>query len=139
MTYQMKDSGAREQHKGGAVRDVRTGKGRYDLISPIALRRLAGVLERGSNKYSDRNWEKGIPMGRCMDSALRHLNQYLEGARDEDHLGQAMWNVMVMIHFEETRPDLNDLPQSSAFSKTNELVSTQGVEVHDGICIPTKD
>ena len=35
------DSGERQQYATGAVRDLATGKGRYDLISPIALRRLA--------------------------------------------------------------------------------------------------
>ena len=111
--YITKDSGQREEYTTGAKRDVQANKGRYDLISPVALRRLAGVLERGSVKYGDRNWEKGIPMSRCLSSALRHLFQYSEGMRDEDHLAQAMWNVMAMIHFEETKPELNDLPKET--------------------------
>jgi hypothetical protein len=112
--YITKDSGNRESYEDGAVRDVRSGKGRYDLLSPIFIARLAGVLERGAAKYADRNWEKGIPMSRCADSALRHMFQYLGGARDEDHLAQAAWNLMAMIHFEETRPDLNDMPNREA-------------------------
>jgi len=96
-----KDSGKREKYISGAVRDVRSGKGRFDLITPIALKRLASVYERGSLKYSDRNWEKGMPLCRYLDSALRHLFQYLEGMRDEDHLAQAVWNVFSMIHVEE--------------------------------------
>ena len=112
--YVTKDSGEREQFETGAKRDVQTGKGRYDLISPVMLRRLAGVLERGAEKYGDRNWEKGMPMSRCMNSTLRHLNQYLAGERDEDHLAQALWNIMVMIHFEELRPELHDLCPASS-------------------------
>jgi len=46
-----------------------------------------------------------------LDSALRHANQYLEGHRDEDHLAQAAWNFFAAMHFEETRPDLNDIPR----------------------------
>ncbi|MBA3816057.1 MAG: hypothetical protein H0X29_05980 [Parachlamydiaceae bacterium] len=49
-------------------------------------------------------------MSRILDSALRHINQYREGNRDEDHLAHAFWNLMAAIHFEELRPDLNDLP-----------------------------
>lgn len=49
--FLVKDSGRREEFTGGAVRDVREGKGRYDLISPIAMRRLALVYEKGANKY----------------------------------------------------------------------------------------
>jgi hypothetical protein len=107
--YIIKDSGSREQFETGAVRDLREGKGRYDLITPIGLRRLAGVYERGCVKYSPRNWEKGMPMSRCLDSALRHINQYLEGYRDEDHLAQGCWNLMAAMHFEELRPELNDI------------------------------
>ncbi len=106
----MKDSGQREQHTTGAVRDVRTGKGRYDLISPVALRRLAVLLEKGAQKYAERNWEKGMPMSRFFDSCVRHLYSYLNGMRDEDHLAAAMWNVHCMMHFEELRPELNDMP-----------------------------
>jgi hypothetical protein len=114
--YITKDSGQREQHKSGAVRDVRSGKGRYDLITPLALKRLAGVYERGSIKYADRNWEKGMPLSRYLDSALRHIFQYIEGMRDEDHLAQAMWNIAAMIHIEEVidrgllPKELNDMP-----------------------------
>lgn len=99
--YITKDSGKREKHKTGAVRDIRSGKGRYDLISPLAVNRVAGVYERGSIKYNDRNWEKGMPIGRYLDSALRHTFQYIEGKRDEDHLAQACWNLMSAIHTEE--------------------------------------
>lgn len=111
-----KDSGQREQFESGAIRDIREGKGRFDLISPIALRRLAGVYERGAKKYTERNWEKGMPLTRYLDSALRHLNQFLEGDRSEDHLAQAMWNVASMIHIEEAiekgllPQELNNLP-----------------------------
>jgi hypothetical protein len=111
-----KDSGKREEFETGSRRDTREGKGRYDLISPLALRRLALVCERGAGKYGDRNWEKGQPMSRYLDSALRHLQQYLAGDRSEDHLGQAMWNAMALIHTEELTANtgmpatLNDLP-----------------------------
>lgn len=100
----------------GAQRDTRTGKGRYDLISPIALRRLALTLERGASHYGDRNWEKGMPICRLLDSALRHLFQYLDGETDEDHLGHAMFNVMALCHMDELiqsgymNADLDDRP-----------------------------
>jgi hypothetical protein len=106
----LKDSGKREKFDSGMVRDQRSGKGRFDLISPIALRRLAVIYEKGATKYEPRNWEKGAPMGRFLDSALRHLNQYKEGYRDEDHIAQACWNLFCILHFSEIKPELNDLP-----------------------------
>lgn len=95
-----KDSGERRAFSTGSVRDAATGKGRFDLISPIALERLALMYERGAAKYDDRNWEKGQPVTRVMDCALRHLNKHLAGWRDEDHLAAALWNVAAMIHIE---------------------------------------
>jgi hypothetical protein len=36
--------------------------------------------------------------------------QYWKGDRDEDHLAAVIFNLMAIIHFEETgREDLNDL------------------------------
>jgi hypothetical protein len=100
-TYCVKDSGRREETATGAVRDSRDGKGRYDLISPLAIRRIAVHLEKGARKYTARNWEKGFSFTRMLDSAFRHLYQYQEGARDEDHLAAVCFNVMAIMHFEE--------------------------------------
>jgi hypothetical protein len=97
----VQDSGSRQEFIGGSVRDTQEGKGRYDLISPIALHRLSMVCQQGAQKYGDRNWEKGQPLSRFMDSAKRHLNDYLLGYRDEDHLSQAVWNIMALVHTEE--------------------------------------
>jgi len=91
------DSGEREEFDTGSRRDTREGKGRFDLLHPFAQKRLALVMERGAKKYGDRNWEKGQPLTRYLDSALRHINDYLAGERDEDHLGQAMWNLHAAV------------------------------------------
>lgn len=110
--YVTHDSGHREVFGTGMVRDRREGKGRYDLISPHALRRIALILERGAVKYLDRNWEQGAPYSRFLDSALRHTEQYLEGLSDEDHLAAACFNLMAIMHFEELgRTDLDDRPK----------------------------
>ncbi len=107
----------REKYCNGAVRDKRDGKGRYDLISPFAMERLALVMEKGAKHYADRNWEKGIKITRFLDSAFRHLNQFLEGKRDEDHLGHAMFNIMAIMHTQEMivnevlPGELDDMPE----------------------------
>ena len=97
----IKDSGKKQVFDSGAQRDSREGKGRYDLIPNTALRRLALTYEAGAKKYGERNWEKGMPVSRFLDSALRHINQHIEGKHDEDHLAQAMWNIAGAIHMEE--------------------------------------
>jgi len=101
ITRKTKDSGQRTTFESGAQREIISGKGRYDLISPFAIKRLAEILERGAIKYSDRNWEKGMPLGKYIDSAMRHLTQHMMGMRDEDHIGQALWNLHAYIHTEE--------------------------------------
>lgn len=106
----LKDSGEREECDSGMVRDTQRGKGRFDLISPFALLRLARIYEKGSYKYADRNWEKGTKFGRFISSALRHVIQYMMGLRDEDHLAQAAWNLFAIMHLEETKPEYDDMP-----------------------------
>lgn len=97
--------------ENGAMREPSTGKGRYDLITPFGLERLARWYELGAQKYSDRNWEKGIPFSRYFDSAMRHMNKYMMGMKDEDHLAAACWNLLAIMHHEERgQYHLNDLP-----------------------------
>ncbi len=109
------DSGAREEFDTGSRRDTRKGKGRYDLVSPIGLHRLAQHYENGAAKYGDRNWEKGQPVSRYIDSALRHLYSFLDGDRSEDHLSAVSWNAMGAIHTQvkvsqgELPKELNDV------------------------------
>lgn len=100
-TYVVRDSGAREEFATGAKRDTEDGKPRYDLISTFAKRRLALHLARGAKKYGERNWEAGMPVRRYLSSAERHLNDYQQGDRTEDHLSAVLFNVMAIVHFEE--------------------------------------
>lgn len=106
---EVKDSGARESFATGSVRDTQEGKGRFDLIDPYAMLRLAKHYENGAKKYGDRNWEKGQPSSRYLSSAFRHLFKYLAGMRDEDHLAAAAWNVFAILHNEEVHKEMHDL------------------------------
>lgn len=108
----VKDSGERENFETGARRDTQQDKPRPALISPFAIERIAYVYARGAQKYGDRNWEKGIPFSRYLDSAERHLMAFKQGLEDEDHLAMAVWNLMAILHHQEVGPDgLNDLPE----------------------------
>lgn len=115
----VKDSGQRQEFKTGSVRDIRDGKGRFDLITPIGLKRLAKHYENGAKKYGDRNWEKGQPLSRYLDSLIRHAYCLLEGKRDEDHAAAIAWNAMAYIHTEEMiergllPKELNDMPNNT--------------------------
>lgn len=106
------DSGARITYGDGmATREPSTGKGRYDLVSPFAMRRLAKHYENGALKYADHNWEKGIPFSRYIDSAKRHIDKYIMGMTDEDHLAAATWNLFAIMHHQELgQTELDDMP-----------------------------
>lgn len=106
---EVKDSGKREEYDSGARRDTRAGKGRYDLVPPVALKRVAKHYENGAVKYGDNNWRLGIPSSRFMDSLLRHANRYLDGERDEDHLAAVIFNAMAIIYNEERNTEYHDL------------------------------
>ena len=45
-----------------------------------------------------------------IDSALRHIFQYMDGQRDEPHLTSACWNIMGAMWNEEKLPSMQDIP-----------------------------
>lgn len=112
-TFTTKDSGSRQEFVTGARRDTQEDKPRYDLISPIALKRFAELMARGAEKYGDRNWEKGIPLSRFYASMFRHMMQWAEGDVSEDHLAAVMFNAAGIMHTEQKILD-GELPYSLA-------------------------
>ncbi len=87
-----------------------SGKLRLDLIPTEAIRALGEVFTFGAAKYGDRNWEHGFPASVVINHTLRHLNLWLDGDTREDHLAHAAWNLFALMHFEELRPDVIDIP-----------------------------
>lgn len=96
----------------GAVRGTDANGTRYDLISPVGLRRLAETYAEGSQKYGDNNWLKGIPASDLLNHAMKHIEQWRGGDASEDHLAHATWNILALMHFEERLPEMleNCLP-----------------------------
>jgi hypothetical protein len=119
----MHDSGERQEFDTGAVRDTAGDKPRMELISPFAIRRLGTWLGLGAKKYADRNWEKGIPITRCLASLLRHAEAYLAGDSEEDHMAACMCNAMFILHYEEMLKrgvlsrELDDRPRYEAANR----------------------
>lgn len=91
----------------GAVRCADADATRYDLITPIGLKRVAMAYAEGAAKYSDFNWERGMDLTTILNHLLKHVYQYLAGDRSEDHLGHAAWNALAACHSEEMWPHLN--------------------------------
>ncbi len=88
-----------------------TGKLRYDLIPPEALRALADVLTYGAEKYAPDNW-KSVPDAKARYTAAlyRHLEAWRSGEQTDaesgrHHLAHAITNVAFLIWFEEREKD----------------------------------
>ncbi len=119
--YATKDSGVRQEFGSGARRDTQAGKPRYDLIPPGPLKRHAELMARGAEKYDDHNWTLGMPTSRFMASAMRHLEQYRAGDREEDHLAAVAFNVYAIMFFEGTEHD--DMAELPWAPKSDDVVS----------------
>jgi len=117
----IKDSGERTSFETGAQRDCQGGKGRMDLLPMRALMEVSKIFEAGANKYSERNWEKGMPLSRYADSMQRHFAKWMIGRDDERHLEMACWNLLCLVDTNERIKDgslllhLNDLPCNPDF------------------------
>lgn len=72
---------------------------------------VARHFENGALKYGERNWQKGIPISRYIDSALRHLMKDLAGETDEDHAAAFVWNCMCAAWTMEHKPEMDDYTQ----------------------------
>lgn len=105
----IKDSGERTEFSTGAVRDMKKGKGRMDLLPWYGIMEVSKHCEEGAIKYGEHNVDKGIPLHSLLDSASRHLAKFMCGETDEDHLRAAGWNILWALNQRVTHPELNDL------------------------------
>lgn len=72
------------------------------------LLEVAIHFEEGAKKYGENNWQKGIPVKRYIDSAVRHYLKWLRGDDDEPHDRAFCWNIMCAIWTCKHTPELND-------------------------------
>ena len=121
---ELKDSGKRTVSSTGALKEAKLeGKGDFSLLPVVVLRKLAEHYRKGALKYTDtqgksgnRNWERGMNLSVCIDSAMRHLCQEIEGMEDEPHAVAACWWLCAYIHYKEMidrgilPKELDDLP-----------------------------
>lgn len=92
-----------------------TGKLRFDLIPPTPLMKLAEVYTIGANKYSDRNWEKGLSWGRIFAAMMRHAWKWWRGETHDPedgqhHLASVAWCAFALMEYEGTYPEGDDRP-----------------------------
>jgi len=83
-----------------------SAKRRYSLLPKGAVNSVVDVLEFGSKKYADNNWQK-VPDAktRYYDAAMRHLDAWLNGdLKDAEtglpHLAHAICCLMFLMWFD---------------------------------------
>lgn len=112
MNHNLKDGGEREVFATGMIREPQGDRPRPSLVSPYFIERLAKHMTQGALKYADDNWVKGAGYRRFTDSIERHLLEWKKGDLREDVLSAMAFNIMCLVHFQETGRDaeLNDMP-----------------------------
>lgn len=82
---------------------------RFENFS-TAMLEVSKHYEDGAKKYSERNWEKGIPVHCYIDSGVRHYLKFLRGDKDEPHDRAFLWNMLGVVWTHTNKPELIDLP-----------------------------
>lgn len=99
--FGIKDSGERVEYPSGMRRDTLIGKPRYELVDRAMLTRWAVHMTRGAEKYGSENWRLANSeeeARRFQGSAMRHLIQWMNGEREEDHAAAILFNVAAYEH-----------------------------------------
>jgi 5'(3')-deoxyribonucleotidase len=93
------------------------GKNRFDLVHPWAHSKMVNVLTAGAEKYSDRNWEKGMAWSKVIASLKRHLNA-IESGEDYDpetgelHAAHIACNAHFLTAYYKIYPQGDDRPHT---------------------------
>lgn len=108
---------------GGGLRSDE-GKPRYDLIPPEFMDALAIHYAQGSKKYSERNWERGMPWSKCFGPLMRHAWAWMRGETfDADpklpdyhahHMVAVAWNAIALYVYDVRKAGNDDRPASVA-------------------------
>ena len=98
------------EFKGGIKHDQ--DKPPTHLLSNIAAKRTARVLEFGAKKYAEHNWRKGMEWHRLLRAARDHICDFIDG-QDLDqesglcHLDHAACCIMFLQEYLTTHPELD--------------------------------
>lgn len=97
---------------------------RYDLIPVAPLEEVAKVYGKGSEKYEDRNWERGYEWSKSYAALCRHLAAFWDGedidhgtpeepGTDRHHLGNVIFHAMALMEMQHRGTGKDDRPASN--------------------------
>lgn len=93
-----------------------TGKPQYHLLPLDAVELVTNVLQAGAEKYSERNWEKGMDWSRPYNALMRHMFAWWQGNKDDKetnlpHLAHAACNALFLLAYTLRQKGCDDRPQ----------------------------
>lgn len=103
------------------------GKLPYHLLPPDAIEEILKVLDYGQQKYSARNWEKGMLWSRPFAALMRHMWAWWQG-EDKDaetgcsHLAHAGCCILFLLAYEKRQAGWDDRPHKEV-SDENEAAA----------------
>lgn len=75
---------------------------RFDLIPPIALRRLAAIYEEGAKVYGESRYiSEPMQHSNVVNHLISHLNLAQSGDATEDHWAKVAWAAFTMMVYTE--------------------------------------
>jgi hypothetical protein len=99
----------KKTYKSGATRSADVEGVRYDLVPAEGVEAVARAMYEGAINHGDHNWKKGLKHSVYVNHALRHINLFMQGKSDEDHIGHALANLMMLVWNDKHLPEFNDL------------------------------
>lgn len=83
---------------------------RFDLLPPIALRRVAEVYEEGAQVYGESRYiSQPMAHSNVVNHLINHLNLAQCGDDSEDHWAKVAWAALTMIVYKELGLGEDDL------------------------------
>lgn len=105
-SLQLRDKDARGQSAVGLR--ANEGKLPYHLLPDDAIEAVVKVLQKGAEKYAERNWQQGLRWdSQCAASLQRHLSKWKMGEdideeSGEPHVALIATNALFLTHFHLT-------------------------------------
>lgn len=96
-----------------------SGKLPWHLLPGDAIEEIVKVLQFGANKYSERNWEKGMLWSRCFSALMRHMWAWWRGEECDpetglSHLAHAGCCILFLLAYEKRAVGNDDRPKEKA-------------------------
>lgn len=86
---------------------------RFELLPAGPLTELAEHYGRGSQKYEDRNWERGYDWSLSFGALMRHAwafwsGEDIDAETGSKHIIAVAWHALALAEFMQTHPDLDN-------------------------------